>query len=58
MQECISSSTTSNLSKAYNSYTKLIENVEELKITLPIFSENHLRQIVQLIKEKHYTNLN
>lgn len=49
--ECISS-TTSNLSKAYNSYTKLIENVEELKITLPIFSENHLRQIVQLIQEK------
>ena len=34
------------------SYTKLIENVEELKITLPIFSENHLRQIVQLIQEK------
>lgn len=49
--ECISS-TTSNLSKAYNSYTKLIENVKELKITLPIFSENHLRQIVQLIQEK------
>ncbi len=49
--ECISS-TTSNLSKAYNSYSKLIENASELKITLPIFSENHLRQIVQLIKEE------
>ena len=36
--ECISS-TTSNLSKAYNSYTKLIENVKELKITLPIFQK-------------------
>lgn len=49
--ECITS-TTSNLSKAYNSYSKLIENAEELKITLPIFSENHLRNIVQLIQEK------
>ena len=46
--ECITS-TTSNLSKAYNSYSKLIENAEELKITLPIFSENHLRNIVQTL---------
>ena len=38
--------------QAYNSYSKLIENAEELKITLPIFSENHLRNIVQLIQEK------
>ena len=49
--ECITS-TTSNLSKAYNSYSNLIEDASELKITLPIFSENHLRQIVQLIQSK------
>ena len=54
--KCISS-TTSNLSKAYNSYSKLIENASELKITLPIFSENHLRQIVQLIKEESLQKL-
>lgn len=48
---CISS-TTSNLSKAYNSYTELIANSNELKIILPIFSENHLMQIVQLIEKQ------
>lgn len=41
--ECITS-TTSNLSKAYNSYSKLIENAEELKITLPIFSEKPFKE--------------
>ena len=36
--ECILS-TTSNLSKAYNSYSNLIEDANELKITLAIFQK-------------------
>ena len=50
-------STTSNLSKAYNIYIQLIAKSKTLKITLPIFSENHLKQIVRLIQEKKLEKL-
>ena len=44
-------STTSDLSNAFNRYIKLISNASELKIIMPIYSENHFRHIIELLNE-------
>ena len=44
-------STTSDLSKAFNTYIDLISNTEMLKMILPIYSENHFKQIIQLLNQ-------
>lgn len=43
-------STTSDLSNAFNSYIKLISNAKKLKIILPIYSENHFKHLIRLLK--------
>lgn len=43
-------STTSDLSNAFNKYTELLSQSSSIKIILPIYSENHIKQII--------TNLN
>lgn len=50
-------STTIDLSNAFNRYINLIENTENLRIILPIYSENHLKHIINLLKEKSIENL-
>ena len=42
-------STTSDLSNAFNKYIKLISNSQELKIIMPIYSENHFNHIIELL---------
>ncbi|MBQ6512026.1 MAG: DUF1724 domain-containing protein [Methanobrevibacter sp.] len=42
-------STTSDLSNAFNKYIKLISNSQELKIIMPIYSENHFRHMIELL---------
>ena len=42
-------STTSELSNAFNRYVKLISNSDELKIIMPIYSENHFKHIIELL---------
>lgn len=42
-------STTSDLSNAFNKYIQLISNSEELKIIMPIYSENHFKHIIELL---------
>lgn len=44
------SSTTSDLSNAFNTYIELISTSSELTITLPIYSENHLKHLINLLK--------
>ena len=44
-------STTSDLSNAFNRYVKLICESSELKIILPIYSENHLKHIIELLEK-------
>ena len=44
-------STTSNLSKAFNTYIKLISNAKKLTIILPIYSENHFKHIIAILKK-------
>ena len=51
------SSTTSDLSNAYNKYKKLISNSSELKIILPIYSENHFKLLIKLLKGKQLKSL-
>ena len=46
------SSTTSDLSNAYNKYKQLISKSYELKIILPIYSENHFKLLIKLLKGK------
>lgn len=50
-------STTSDLSNAYNSYIKLISNARNLKIILPIYSENHFKHLIKLLNEKKLEKL-
>ena len=50
-------STTSDLSKAFTTYTKLIKNAKNLKIILPIYSENHFKQYIKLINGDKLTKL-
>ena len=42
-------STTSDLSNAFNKYINLISTSKELKIIMPIYSENHFRHIIGLL---------
>ena len=42
-------STTSDLSNAFNNYTKLLKTAENIKIILPIYSENHFKHIIKLL---------
>lgn len=44
-------STTSDLSIAFNKYINLISNSTELQMILPIYSENHFKHIITLLKE-------
>lgn len=44
-------STTSDLSNAFNKYINLISTSKELKIIMPIYSENHFRHIIGLLNE-------
>ncbi|WP_298502526.1 winged helix-turn-helix domain-containing protein [uncultured Methanobrevibacter sp.] len=45
------SSTTSDLSIAFNRYIKLISKAKELTILLPIYSENHFKHIIDLLNK-------
>lgn len=51
------SSTTSDLSNAYNKYKQLISKSYELKIILPIYSENHFKLLIKLLKGKQLKSL-
>ena len=44
-------STTSDLSNAFNKYVQLISESDELKIIMPIYSENHLRHMIELLNK-------
>lgn len=44
-------STTSDLSNAFNRYIKLISDSQELKIIMPIYSENHFKHIIELLNK-------
>ena len=44
-------STTSDLSHAFNSYIKLISSTQELKVIMPIYSENHFKHMIDLLKK-------
>ena len=50
-------STTSDLSNAFNAYIKLISKAEKLKIILPIYSENHFKHLIQILKKNKFTSL-
>ena len=50
-------STTSNLSNAFNKYIKLISESATLKIILPIYSENHLKHMIRLLEENKLRSL-
>lgn len=50
-------STTSDLSNAYNRYIKLISNARNLKIILPIYSENHFKHLIKLLNKKKLEKL-
>lgn len=45
-------STTNDLSSAFNTYVKLISNAEQLTMILPIYSENHFKKIMKILKQK------
>ena len=45
------SSTTSDLSIAFNKYIKLISKAKELTILLPIYSENHFKHMIVFLNE-------
>jgi predicted transcriptional regulator len=44
-------STTSDLSNAFNTYIQLISKARTLKIILPIYSENHFKHLIKLLKK-------
>ena len=50
-------STTSDLSNAFNAYIKLISKAKKLKIILPIYSENHLKQLTKLLNDNKLKKL-
>ncbi len=50
-------STTSDLSNAFNKYIKLLLNSMELKIILPIYSENHFKYIIDFLNENELSKL-
>ena len=47
----IITSTTSDLSNAFNRYIKLISGTSKMKIILPIYSENHFQHIIQNLSD-------
>ncbi|WP_407416405.1 helix-turn-helix transcriptional regulator [Methanobrevibacter sp.] len=51
------SSTTSDLSNAFNKYIELISASKELTIILPIYSENHFKYIIKLLKSNQLNSL-
>lgn len=51
-------STTSNLSNAFNTYINLISTAKNLKIILPIYSENHLKYFIGLLRKNKLDSLN
>ena len=51
------SSTTSDLSNAYNIYIDLLSNSRDLTIILPIYSENHFNNLIKLLKEDQLISL-
>lgn len=54
--ECVSS-TTSNLSNAFNRYIQLISKANRLKIILPIYSENHFKYLMELLEKDKLESL-
>lgn len=50
-------STTSNLSNAFNTYINYISNSTNLKIILPIYSENHFKHIIQILDNNNLSHL-
>ena len=50
-------STTSDLSNAFNKYIKLISHSKNLKIIMPIYSENHFDQIIKNLSSKSTKHL-
>ncbi len=52
------SSTTSDLSNAFNKYIELISTTSELTIMIPIYSENHLKYLIKLLKDGNLKRLN
>lgn len=50
-------STTSDLSNAFNHYIKLISNARNLKIILPIYSENHFKHLIKLLNKSKLEKL-
>lgn len=51
------SSTTSDLSNAFNKYIELISTTTELTIMIPIYSENHLKYLIKLLKNGNLKRL-
>ena len=51
------SSTTSDLSNAFNTYVELISKSKDLKIILPIYSENHFKYFIKILKENKVRHL-
>lgn len=51
-------STTTNLSNAFNTYINLISNTKNLDIILPIYSENHLKYFIELLRKDKLDSLN
>ena len=51
------SSSTSDLSNAFNNYISLISKAKSLKMILPIYSEHHLKHIVKLLNEDKLKHL-
>ncbi len=51
------SSTTSDLSNAFNTYIELISTSPELTIMFPIYSENHLKHLIRLLKNGNLKQL-
>lgn len=51
------SSTTSDLSNAFNKYVELISSSNELTIILPIYSENHFKYLIKQLKNNEMTQL-
>ncbi len=50
-------STTSDLSNAFNTYIKFISNAKTLKIILPIYSENHFKHLIKLLNDNKLKKL-
>ena len=50
-------STTSDLSNAFNTYIKLISESKKLKMILPIYSENHFRHLITLLNKNQIEHI-